>query len=71
MRRAIMMLGQTNQVFALADLDYRHERIASQFHRAVRPFRFRWPVPLVNPNRRRPRPTPTPRPAPHHAMSNS
>jgi hypothetical protein len=66
-----MMLAQTNQVFALADLDYRHERIANEFHRTVRPFRLRWPDRLTSPIRRRPRRTPTPRPAPHHAMSSS
>lgn len=64
-----MMLGQTSQLFAMADLDYRRDRIAAEFPRSTRPFHLRWPVGLISPNRRRPRHTPATRPAPHHVTS--
>jgi hypothetical protein len=59
------MLGQTTELFALADVDYRYERIAHDFPRSPRPFHLKWPVGLLNAGKHRRRPT-TPRPAPHH-----
>jgi hypothetical protein len=64
-----MMLGQTNPLFATADLAYRRERIYTDLHRAGRPLRMRWPFGLINPNRRRRASTSRPMPAPHHAIS--
>jgi hypothetical protein len=63
------MLGQTNQSFAMADLDYRIDRIFNDFPSSPRPFHLKWPVGLLSWNRRRPRYPSAPRPAPHHATS--
>jgi hypothetical protein len=65
------MLAQTPQLLAMADLDYRRERLAAQFKPSARPFHLRWPVGLLSPNRRRPRQTPVPKPSPHHVTSAS
>jgi hypothetical protein len=63
------MLGQMNEVFALADMKYRHDRVAMGFPRSPRPFHLKWPVSLRNPDRRHPRRSPAVRPAPHHVAS--
>jgi hypothetical protein len=63
------MLGQTNQLFALADLDYRRDRISADLFRARRPLPRRWPISLRSPRRRRPQTLVRPMPSPHHATS--
>ncbi|HEX3823082.1 MAG TPA: hypothetical protein VHV79_01310 [Mycobacteriales bacterium] len=63
------MLGQTNQMFTLADLDYRRDRLINDLQRNRRPLSQTWPISLFGPRRRRPRIAPRPRPAPHHALS--
>jgi hypothetical protein len=63
------MIGPINEVFALADMKYRHDRAAMGFPRSSRPFHFKWPTGLRNPNRRGARRSPGVRPAPHHVTS--
>jgi hypothetical protein len=61
------MLGQTNQLMALAEVNYRHERFAAEFARSPRTLHLKWPVGLLSPKRRsKPRHPSGLRPAPHH-----
>ncbi|HTW19415.1 MAG TPA: hypothetical protein VME70_04285 [Mycobacteriales bacterium] len=61
------MLTQTIEQFALAEVEYRQQRIAEQFAHLPRRMSLRWPAGLISPRRHHgpsggPRPT-TRRPA--------
>jgi len=61
------MLGQTAELMALADVNYRHERLAAEFARSPRTMHLKWPVGLLSPKRRTKAGHPSGlRPAPHH-----
>ena len=61
------MLGQTTELLALAEVNYRHERLAAEFARSPRTMHLKWPVGLLSPKRRTKAGHPSGlRPAPHH-----
>jgi hypothetical protein len=61
------MLGQTTQLMALADVNYRAERLAAEFARSPRKLHLKWPIGLISQKRRAKANHPSGlRPAPHH-----